>query len=190
MTSSDKITIAVTVLGACAVSPVLRSGAQVGDVVALRGRQGWAAGGLAVLGRGFRSPRVLVDAYRRPQPPYDAGAVAAEAGATAMIDVSDGLLADAAHVAQASGVGIDIASDTLEIPEPLVAVGAARRAPTRSPSSSGVATTTHSSRRSRADAALPEGWVRIGAVTAPGADGPSVTVDGAPYDGPTGWTHF
>ena len=38
-----------------------------------RGRQGWAAGGLAVLGRGFRSPRVLVEAYRRPEPPYDAG---------------------------------------------------------------------------------------------------------------------
>jgi thiamine-monophosphate kinase len=46
-------------------------------VLALCGRQGWAAGGLAVLGRGFRSPRVLVEAYRRPEPPYDAGPVAA-----------------------------------------------------------------------------------------------------------------
>ena len=189
VTSSDKITIAVTVIGTCAVSPVLRSGAQVGDLVALRGRQGWAAGGLAVLGRGFRSPRVLVDAYRRPQPPYDAGAVAAEAGATAMIDVSDGLLADAAHVAQASGVGIDIASDTLEVPEPLVAVGAATGADPLTFILGGgddhalLATFP-------ADAALPEDWVRIGAVTALGADGPSVTVDGAPYDGPTGWTHF
>ncbi|WP_183100383.1 thiamine-phosphate kinase, partial [Nocardioides pelophilus] len=125
VTSSDKITIAVTVLGSCTVSPVVRSGAQPGDVVALTGRQGWAAGGLAVLGRGFRSPRVLVDAYRRPEPPYDAGPVAAEAGATAMIDVSDGLLADAAHVAAASGVAIDILSTTLEVPEPLVAVGSA-----------------------------------------------------------------
>ena len=60
--------------------------------------------GLAVLGRGFRSPRVLVEAYRRPEPPYAAGPVAADAGATAMIDVSDGLLADARHIADASGV--------------------------------------------------------------------------------------
>src|SRR3954451_6305132 len=103
LTRSDQLVIAVTVLGACTQAPVLRSGARPGDVLAIRGRQGWAAGGLAVLGRGFRSPRVLVEAYRRPEPPYDAGAVAAEAGATSMIDISDGLLADAAHVAESSG---------------------------------------------------------------------------------------
>ena len=62
-------------------SPVLRSGAEPGDVVALAGRQGWAAGGLAVLGRGFRSPRALVEAYQRPEPPYDAGPEGAAAGA-------------------------------------------------------------------------------------------------------------
>jgi thiamine-monophosphate kinase len=77
---ADQVVISVTVIGACAVAPVLRSGAAAGDLVAIHGRQGWAAGGLAVLGRGFRSPRVLVEAYRRPQPPYDAGPVAAEAG--------------------------------------------------------------------------------------------------------------
>ena len=76
LTRADQVVIAVTVIGGCTVSPVLRSGAGVGDVLALTGRQGWAAGGLAVLGRGFRSPRVLVEAYRRPQPPYDAGPVA------------------------------------------------------------------------------------------------------------------
>ena len=73
LTRSDQIVIAVTVIGACTQAPVLRSGAVAGDVLALAGRQGWAAGGLAVLGRGFRSPRVLVEAYRRPEPPYDAG---------------------------------------------------------------------------------------------------------------------
>ena len=189
VTSSEKIAIAVTVLGVCSVSPVLRSGANPGDVVALRGRQGWAAGGLAVLGRGFRSPRVLVDAYRRPQPPYDAGGVAAEAGATAMIDVSDGLLADAAHVARASGVGIDIMSATLDVPDPLVAVASATGADPLSFVLGGgddhalLATFP-------ADAGLPDGWVRIGTVTDPGPDGPAVTVDGSPYDGPAGWTHF
>ena len=78
LTRADQVVIAVTVIGACTVAPVVRSGAHAGDVVAMVGRQGWAAGGLAVLGRGFRSPRVLVEAYRRPEPPYDAGQVAAE----------------------------------------------------------------------------------------------------------------
>ena len=119
LTRADQVVIAVTVLGACTVAPVLRSGAEAGDVVALAGRQGWAAGGLAVLGRGFRSPRVLVEAYRRPEPPYDAGQVAADAGATSMIDVSDGLVADAGHLADASEVAIDLHRDAFTIPEPL-----------------------------------------------------------------------
>jgi thiamine-monophosphate kinase len=37
---------------------------------------------------------------------------------------------------------------------------------------------------------VPEGWAVIGSVTEAGPDGPAVTVDGAAYDGPTGWTHF
>ncbi|WP_442940088.1 AIR synthase related protein [Nocardioides sp. B-3] len=73
LTRADEIVIAVTVIGACTRAPVVRSGAVAGDVLAITGRQGWAAGGLAVLGRGFRSPRVLVEAYRRPQPPYAQG---------------------------------------------------------------------------------------------------------------------
>ena len=125
LTSADEVVVAVTVLGSCLQAPVLRSGAAPGDVLALAGRQGWAAGGLAVLGRGFRSPRVLVEAYRRPEPPYDAGAAGAAAGATAMIDVSDGLLAEARHLAEASGVAIDVRRDAFEIAEPLQAVGAA-----------------------------------------------------------------
>ena len=141
LTRSDQIVIAVTVIGACTQSPVLRSGARAGDVLALAGRQGWAAGGLAVLGRGFRSPRVLVEAYRRPEPPYDAGPAAADAGATAMIDVSDGLLADAGHLATASGVAIDVRRDAFEVPEPLVAVGAATNADPLSSSSAGERTT-------------------------------------------------
>ncbi|HEY1133755.1 MAG TPA: AIR synthase related protein, partial [Nocardioides sp.] len=68
VTRAGEVVAAVTVMGSVAQAPVLRSGARPGDVLALCGRQGWAAAGLAVLGRGFRSPRVLVDAYRRPEP--------------------------------------------------------------------------------------------------------------------------
>ncbi len=187
---SDQVVISVTAIGACTISPVLRSGALPGDVVAICGRQGWAAGGLAVLGRGFRSPRVLVESYRRPAPPYDAGPKAADAGATSMIDISDGLLSEAAHLASASGVSLDIVTSSFEIPEPLIAVGAALGAdPLQFILGGGddhalLATFP-------AGVALPDGWTRIGSVSALPAGGQStVTVDGASYDGPTGWSHF
>ena len=185
LTRAEEIVIAVTVLGACTQAPVVRSGAQVGDVVAICGRQGWAAGGLAVLGRGFRSPRVLVEAYRRPEPPYAAGPVAAEAGATAMIDISDGLVADAGHVATDSGVGIDLHPSALDVPEPLHAVGAALNAdPLQFMLGGG---DDHALLATFPDTgSVPEGWSVVGEVTA----GEGVTVDGAPYDGPAGWTHF
>ncbi|HWI43806.1 MAG TPA: thiamine-phosphate kinase [Nocardioides sp.] len=188
LSRADQVVVSVTVIGACTVSPVLRSGAAAGDVLALCGRQGWAAGGLAVLGRGFRSPRVLVEAYRRPEPPYDAGPAAAEAGATSMIDISDGLLAEVQHLAESSGVAIDVSTAGFDIPEPLVAVGAAIGAdPLQFILGGGddhalLATFPP-------DVALPDGWTAIGAVSAPG-EGPAVTVDGASYDGPTGWSHF
>jgi thiamine-monophosphate kinase len=185
LTRADQVVIAVTVLGGCTQPPVLRSGARPGDVLALHGRQGWAAGGLAVLGRGFRSPRVLVEAYRRPEPPYDAGRIAAEAGATAMIDVSDGLLADAGHVATASGVAIDVRTASFEVPEPLQAVGAALGAdPMRFLLTGG---DDHPLLATFEDAgSVPEGWLVVGEVR----EGAGVTVDGAEYDGPAGWTHF
>lgn len=185
LTRADEVVIAVTVIGACTVAPVLRDGARPGDVLALCGRQGWAAGGLAVLGRGFRSPRVLVEAYRRPEPPYEAGPLAAEAGASAMIDVSDGLLAEAGHLADASGVAIDVRTAALEVAEPLHAVGAALGAEPISFVLTGgddhplLATFP-------ADVALPEGWQVIGEVR----EGAGVTVDGVPFEGATGWTHF
>ncbi len=186
LTRADQVVVAVTVIGACTVAPVVRSGAEPGDVLALAGRQGWAAGGLAVLGRGFRSPRVLVEAYRRPQPPYDAGPAAAEAGATAMIDVSDGLLAEATHLAVSSGVAIDVRTDALDVPEPLHAVAAALGGvdPVSFVLSGGddhalLATFP-------AGTTLPEGWSVIGEVH----EGEGVTVDGATWTGETGWTHF
>ena len=109
ITRSPVLTISVTALGDLAGrEPVRRSGARVGDVVAVNGRLGWAAAGLAVLSRGFRSPAALVGAYRVPEPPLAAGVTGAQAGATSMIDVSDGLVADLGHLADESGVCIEV----------------------------------------------------------------------------------
>ncbi len=83
-------------------SAVLRSGARAGDIVGVVGRLGWAAAGLRLLRAGERSGP-LVDAHRRPQPPYALGPELARAGATSMCDVSDGLVGDLGHLAEASG---------------------------------------------------------------------------------------
>ncbi|MBW8752292.1 MAG: thiamine-phosphate kinase [Propionibacteriales bacterium] len=189
LTAGSEVVIAVTVLGECAVAPVLRSGAQPGDVLAIAGRQGWAAAGLAVLGRGFRSPRKVVEAHQRPEPPYEAGPAAAAAGATAMIDVSDGLVADVGHVAEGSGVAIDIDTAAFPLDEPLQAVGAALGVdPMEFVLGGGedhpiVATFP-------AGSSLPAGFREIGRVTARADGAPAVTVDGSAYDGSPGHTHF
>lgn len=126
VTAADCITIALTALGDLqGRPPVTLGGAAPGDVVALCGRVGWAAAGFAVLGRGFRSPVQVVAAHRRPEPPYFEGPNAAALGATAMTDVSDGLVADLGHVAAASGVRIDLRADALEVPAKLREVGSA-----------------------------------------------------------------
>lgn len=189
ITRADSIMIAVTVMGAVAQAPVLRSGAQPGDVVALAGRQGWSAAGLAVLGRGFRSPRAVVAAFQRPEPPYAAGPIAAEAGATSMIDISDGLVSEAQHLARASGVRIDLHTAALEVPDAFEAVGMALNVDPLSFVLSGgedhalLATFPQW-------VPLPAGWRSIGEVFEAGESGTAVTVDDEAYDGPTGWTHF
>ena len=90
----------------------------VGDQVVLAGRLGWSAAGLALLQAGVREGP-LVAAHRVPAPPYQSGPALADAGATAMCDVSDGLVADLGHIATASGkrIGIltaDLAGEVVE----------------------------------------------------------------------------
>ena len=186
ITASPTLTIAVTALGDLAgAAPVTRAGAQPGDVVAMAGRVGHAAAGFTVLSRGFRSPRLLVEAYRRPRVPYQAGPAAASLGATSMIDVSDGLLADAGHVATASGVAIDLQRGAFAMPEPLRNAADALGVDPYDWILAGgddhplVATFPNGT-------LLPEEWQIIGGVLA----GSGVTVDGKPYPGPPGWDHF
>jgi thiamine-monophosphate kinase len=186
MSASPTLTVAVTALGDLGGRPpVRRDGARPGDVVAIAGRIGYAAAGYTVLSRGFRSPKLLVEAYRRPVVPYAAGPQAARLGATAMIDVSDGLVADLGHVAAASGVRIDLRRDALEVPDTLRDTAAAFAVDPYAWILAGgedhalVATFP-------AGVALPEQWRVIGRVT----DGSGVTVDGEPYRGRPGWEHF
>jgi thiamine-monophosphate kinase len=179
------LTVAVTALGVPVGPIVRRSGAQAGDVVAVCGRLGWAAAGLAVLQRGFRSPRALVDAQRRPQPPYAAGPQAAAAGATAMIDVSDGLLADLGHLAEASGVRVVVDADLVPVDGPVAAMAAGFGLDpfgwvlTGGEDHALAATFP-------AAPALPSGWVGIGRVE----QGEGVQLVGAQLEGPGGFEHF
>jgi thiamine-monophosphate kinase len=120
---SPALTIAVTALGDLGGrSPVTRAGARPGDVVVVAGRLGHAAAGLALLQAGHADAE-LAEAHRRPQVAYAAALRLAESGATAMIDVSDGLVADLGHIAAASDVGIQLASDDLPLPPELVEAG-------------------------------------------------------------------
>ncbi|MGH3971796.1 MAG: thiamine-phosphate kinase [Pseudonocardiaceae bacterium] len=184
--SSAELVLSLTALGDLqGRAPVTRAGAREGDVVGLCGRVGWSAAGLAVLRRGFRSPLAVVGAHRVPEPPYHAGPQAAAVGATAMIDISDGLLADAGHIADASSVGIDIDSAALPVPSRLIEVASALGADARHWVLTGgedhalLATFP-------AGVGLPTGWTALGAVR----EGHGVTVDGELYEGPGGWEHF
>ncbi len=188
--SGEMITLAVTAIGDLqGREPVLRSGAKVGDQVAIAGRLGWAAAGLAVLTRGFRSPKVLVDAHRFPEPPYSAGPAAAKGKATSMIDVSDGLVADARHLAVASDVVIEIDTSALVIAEPLQAAASAYNVDPREWMLTGgddhalLATFP-------AKAKLPKPFYAIGVVTAPGTGGAGVSVDGFWRAEPGGHEHY
>lgn len=84
--------------------PVLRSGARPGDTIFVTGRLGGSAAGLRLLREGSDDPVTM--AHRRPWARVDEGRAARAAGATAMVDVSDGLAADVARLAGASGVGV------------------------------------------------------------------------------------
>jgi len=122
---ADAVLLSVTALGDLdGRPPVRRAGAAPGDVVAAAGPLGHSAAGYALLAAGVPGFPELVAAHLRPAPAYDAGPEAARLGATAMIDVSDGLVADLGHVAQASGVRIDIDSSALA-PGDLLASAAA-----------------------------------------------------------------
>lgn len=179
---SAVFTIAVTALGDLeGREPVLRSGARVGDVVAVSGPLGAAAEGLRLLfelGTADGIPDAAAAARLRaehpaalaaqftPTPPIADGRAAALAGATSMLDLSDGLAIDARRLAAASGVALD-----LDITEPLELVGGEDH--------SLLATFP-------SGATLPGGFRAIGRVV----EGAGLLVCGEPFEERGGWDPY
>lgn len=211
LVQASELVLSVTALGTVGPRrPVLRSGARAGDVLAMAGVTGASAAGWALLRGGPAGPARLdgavrarlVAAHRAPSPPYAAGVAAAEAGATAMIDVSDGLAADLAHVAEESGAvlrldpallapwGAAAGPDVRRVGDDLRAAAAALDAdPWRWVLGGGE---DHALAAALpAGTALPAGWRPIGTVEDPAPGGaPAVLVGDAPYRGTPGWRAF
>ena len=211
LSSSGLIVIAITALGTVGEeSAILRSGAQPGDSLYLAGTVGRSAAGLDLLFAGARPDtagpelRSLIDTQLAPQPDYGA---LATLGASAMIDVSDGLSLDLARVATASGAGIDLDRSLLsDLVDPLLPA-AEFVLETRATGGSGdgvgiteVATTAedlalswvldggedHGFAASAPPSAVPGvGWRRIGEIRT----GHDVSLDGTPVPA-SGFSHF
>ena len=194
--SADLVMLAITALGDLGGrEPVTRRGARPGDVVAITGALGRAAAGLALLTAGLTDPGAgledLILAHRRPDPPYDAGPQAAALGATSMIDISDGLVADLGHIADGSRVRLEVESALISV-EPVVRPGSLARAAALL-GGAGWLPWVLAGGDDHALAAtfrpgilLPERWTVIGQVSR----GSGVLVDGRHWDEAGGWEHF
>ena len=224
LSGGDSLIVSVTVLGDLeGRAPVLRSGARPGDAVVHVGTLGRSAAGLALLSAGTdcasgsgavvpsgqKHPQAwaCIEAFRAPAPPLAAGRDLARAGATSMLDVSDGLLRDAGRIARASGVVIDL-DDPGDLPdasflEPVAALvsgcdGSAAHALARSwlltgGEDHGLLATVPAHALDR----LPAGARMIGRVLSPQSSParvlghrPGVLLAGEPAQEHTGWDHF
>jgi thiamine-monophosphate kinase len=186
LVSSPQWVVSMTVLGDMAGRPpVLRSGARPGSRIAVAGQLGYSAAGYALWHNGIDRFDDLRQRHLVPQPPYRQGRVAAEAGAQAMIDVSDGLVGDLRHIAEASGVGMDLSTEALSADRQ--ALLAAAEAVGVDPWTWVLGGGEDHALVAAFSGSVPAGWRVIGHVL----DGPArVLVDGAEWRGYAGWQSF
>lgn len=186
LVSCPQWVISVTVLGDLGGrEPVRRSGATPGSLVAVAGDLGRSAAGFALWHTGIGGFEELRRRHVVPEPPYGQGAAAAAGGAQAMIDVSDGLIADLRHVADASGVGIDLSTAALAADRDALAAAAAAAGADPWPWVLGGGE-DHALVACFAGPA-PAGWRIIGRVL----DGPArVLVDDQEWSGHAGWQSY
>ncbi|MBO6766512.1 thiamine-phosphate kinase [Maricaulis sp.] len=190
------MTVTLTLLGCVTEgTSLLRSGAIAGDDVWVTGTIGDAVLGLASLEGEAGAPAELVSRYTHPMPRLTAG-LALRGIATSAIDISDGLLADAAHIAETSGLGLEIVADRVPLSAPALAwLDAGGEGGLGRLLSGGddyeLLFTAPASRRAQVEAlSLDAPVTRIGravageGVTCLGPDGEPVTIDRA------GFTHF
>ncbi|TFV60406.1 thiamine-phosphate kinase [Mycobacterium sp. PS03-16] len=178
--------VSVTVLGDLAGrAPVRRDGARPGDVVAVAGELGRSAAGFLMWDKAIEGFETLRARHLVPVPPYGQGAAAAQAGATSMTDVSDGLLADLGHIADASGCRIDVRRDGLR--DDHAAVGPAADVAGVDAWELVLGGGEDHALVATFPGAPPQGWRAIGRVV----DGPpDVLVDGGDWAGHRGWQSF
>ena len=105
LSKAERMSLSITALGELSGNPILRSNAQVGDLLYLSALPGLSAAGLAILNRGLDRPRYVVDAHLNPKLVAPDKLIKV---ATSMCDISDGLVTDAGNIAKASGVAINL----------------------------------------------------------------------------------
>jgi len=186
LSGASEIAISVTAIGEThGVDPVTRADAAPGDLVAVSAPLGAAAAGFALLTADRGEGLEAIGLFLRPRPLIGAGLEAALRGATAMMDVSDGLLRDAGRIARASDLGIAI--DSTSVPVHPAAAEAARVLGVDALAWALTGGEDHCLLATfPAGAFLPDGWTQVGAAV---SDYQGVRVDGIIPEA-LGWDHF